>query len=366
MAWLWVLFLFHLSQNLGSGIGNVGSRRDACPYLAAQTRGIGDSELAISGGLSVEGRGRKELWAEGRDINEDSRTLRKPWENGHFHGSKGATRDPGRYMGQRGKHNHSRKLLAEGVERGNKIKHRARLQTGLRAWLQLQWDDKQLHHGKGEEHFEEPWELRSKPNSPGHLWALSYLNPQMVKHGREALYEQLHWDDAQGLTNLTLFDCPQGITAQTMASTTRGHGHDRRGSTHRANKRSSMLEGRMGCKPLEHLIAKATTTYWDEMDEGNRKLIDDWEAEIKQGSEPEEEIDDWRTMVPDPWNTRGRITQFKHTLYLYFLMKRLLGKAMEHISMGMSVTMQGLPSYKKRHGENPLLVAQIGHQDGSN
>lgn len=52
-------------------------------------------------------------------------------------------------------------------------------------------------------------------------------------------------------------------------------------------------------------------------------------------------------MVLDPGTTRGRITKLKHTLYLYFLMKSLLGKALEQIFVGMAVTMQGLPNYKK-------------------
>ena len=61
----------------------------------------------------------------------------------------------------------------------------------------------------------------------------------------------------------------------------------------------------------------------------------------------EEETDNWRTLVPDPGNTHGRIKQFKQTLYLYWLVKSLLGKAMEHISVGMAVTLQGMPNYKK-------------------
>ena len=40
-------------------------------------------------------------------------------------------------------------------------------------------------------------------------------------------------------------------------------------------------------------------------------------------------MENYRTLVPDPKNTRGRITEFKKTLYLYSLMKSLFGKAME-------------------------------------
>lgn len=79
--WLGSAFCY-LSQHIGSGIGNVGSRRGAGPYPVAQTRGIGDNGLSIAGVLSAKGRGRKELWAGGQDIRHDSRMLRKPYENG--------------------------------------------------------------------------------------------------------------------------------------------------------------------------------------------------------------------------------------------------------------------------------------------
>ena len=85
----------------------------------------------------------------------------------------------------------------------------------------------------------------------------------------------------------------------------------------------------MGKKSVEHLIIEVTKAYREEMDEGIRKLLEEWEEEIKQGSETKEYMDNWRTLVLDPGNTCGRITQFKQTLYMYWLMKSLLGKAME-------------------------------------
>lgn len=75
--------------------------------------------------------------------------------------------------------------------------------------------------------------------------------------------------------------------------------------------------------------------------------MEDWEEEIKKESETEEEMENWRTLVPNPGNTRGRITQFKQTIYLYYLMKSLIRKAMDKIYVGMVVIVQGLPNYKK-------------------
>jgi len=44
------------------------------------------------------------------------------------------------------------------------------------------------------------------------------------------------------------------------------------------------------------------------MDEGIHKLLKEWEKGIKQDSEIEEDMNNWRTLVPNPGNTRGRIT----------------------------------------------------------
>lgn len=63
-------------------------------------------------------------------------------------------------------------------------------------------------------------------------------------------------------------------------------------------------------------------------------------------------MENWRTLIPNPGNTCGRISQFKKTLYLYWLMKSLLGKAMEEISVGMAVTVQGMSNYKKDMEKN--------------
>ena len=61
----------------------------------------------------------------------------------------------------------------------------------------------------------------------------------------------------------------------------------------------------------------------------------------------EEEMEAWREVFPDLGNTKGRLTQFKHTLYLYWLIKSLMGKAMEQLSMGVAMTLQDMPNYKK-------------------
>jgi len=83
-----------------------------------------------------------------------------------------------------------------------------------------------------------------------------------------------------------------------------------------------------------------------EKNEGIHKILEEWEEEVKQDSVKNEEMEDRRTLVPDPGNTKGKITQLKHALYLYWLMKSLLRKAMEQISVGTVVIVQDMTNYK--------------------
>lgn len=45
--------------------------------------------------------------------------------------------------------------------------------------------------------------------------------------------------------------------------------------------------------------------YREGTDVGISKLLEELEEEVKQGSEREEEMDNYRTLLPNPENTRG-------------------------------------------------------------
>lgn len=47
-------------------------------------------------------------------------------------------------------------------------------------------------------------------------------------------------------------------------------------------------------------------------------------------------MEDWEYLLPDPENTRGRMTLYKQALHVYWVMKTLLGKAMEQVAMEMA------------------------------
>lgn len=92
-------------------------------------------------------------------------------------------------------------------------------------------------------------------------------------------------------------------------------------------------------KSMERIIREAFEAYHEGTEEGIQKILDEWEEEVKQGSEIEEDMDDQSKLVSDPSNTRGQIMQFKQTLYLYWMMKSVLGKAMESTLVGMVISL---------------------------
>jgi len=58
-------------------------------------------------------------------------------------------------------------------------------------------------------------------------------------------------------------------------------------------------------------------------------------------------MEDWMDLMPDPGHTRGRMTLYKQSLHLYWVMKRLMAKAMEQIALEMAELSQGIPNLKK-------------------
>lgn len=70
------------------------------------------------------------------------------------------------------------------------------------------------------------------------------------------------------------------------------------------------------------------------------------EEEAIQG-QSESEMEDWEYLLPDIGNTRGRMTQYKQTLHVYWTIKRLMAKAMEQVVMEMVEMSQESPYLKK-------------------
>lgn len=150
----------------------------------------------------------------------------------------------------------------------------------------------------------------------------------------------------------------QGILA--MDHPGKRHGCGRWAQVPKKEKELSTSEHCRGRKSVERLISKDAEAYCEGIDEGIQKILEEWEEEVKQHSETNAKMDDQRTLVPDLGNTRGSIAQFKQTSYLYWLIKSLMGKDMEHISVSMVVTVQDMLSYKQ---EFQKVQFQLHKQD---
>lgn len=72
-------------------------------------------------------------------------------------------------------------------------------------------------------------------------------------------------------------------------------------------------------------------------------------------------MEDWEYLLPDLGNTRGRMPLYKQALHVYWVMKRLLAKAMEQVAMEMAELSQGISNLKR---ELNKLQITIMMQDG--
>jgi len=71
-------------------------------------------------------------------------------------------------------------------------------------------------------------------------------------------------------------------------------------------------------------------------------------------AQSDSEMEDWEFLVHDPGNTRGRMSLFKQSLHIYWVMKRLLAKALEQVATEMAELAQGVPNLRRE-----LRILQI-------
>jgi len=93
-----------------------------------------------------------------------------------------------------------------------------------------------------------------------------------------------------------------------MTRPARGRGRGRCGREPTPTNELSTSEPRRGREPVECLSSEAIATYREGTYASIRKLLEDWEGEIKHEGESKEEMENWRAVIQDPGNTRGRIT----------------------------------------------------------
>lgn len=128
----------------------------------------------------------------------------------------------------------------------------------------------------------------------------------------------------------------------------RGRGRHNRGRGRPAGKQEERepSPARKYRKTLEKKIQFAEQAYRENTNKDIRRIIQDLEEEVAQ-AQSGSEMEDWEYLLPDPGNTRGRMTLYKQALHLYWLMKRLLAKAMEQVAIEMVELSQGIPNLKR-------------------
>ena len=76
------------------------------------------------------------------------------------------------------------------------------------------------------------------------------------------------------------------------------------------------------------------------------------EEVIQEQSEPE--MENWEFLLLDPGNTRSRMTLYKQSIHVYWVMKHLLAKALEQDATKMAELAQGGPNLRRE-----LRIIQI-------
>lgn len=135
-----------------------------------------------------------------------------------------------------------------------------------------------------------------------------------------------------------------------MARSGRGRGRGGRGRPRQetqggriANSSGGPCRGR---RTTLTAVQEAARAYQEGTDEDIRRIIQNMESSILEeqwGSETEEIAEE----VTDPGNTRGRMTLYRQYLHIYWVLKRLLAKALEQGAKEMAELANGVPNIQK-------------------
>jgi len=106
---------------------------------------------------------------------------------------------------------------------------------------------------------------------------------------------------------------------------------------------------------MNRQVRNAERAYCRDTHSGIRRIIQHLEEEAI-GEQSESEMEDWEYLLPDPGNTRGRMTLYKQALHVYWVMKRLLPKAMEQVAMEMAKLSQGILNLKKELNKLQITI----------
>lgn len=158
----------------------------------------------------------------------------------------------------------------------------------------------------------------------------------------------------------------QGSRAREYNVSEAGRGRGRRGrrghgqAGQQEQGRTKTAGKKRGRKTLKWQVQYAEMAYSKDTHADIRRIIQHLEEEAIQ-EQSGSEMEDWEYPLPDPGNTRRCMSLYKQALHVYWVMKRLLAKAMEQVAMEMAELAQGIPNLKR---EMNNLQITLMTQDG--
>ena len=112
-----------------------------------------------------------------------------------------------------------------------------------------------------------------------------------------------------------------------------------------------------GHKTINSALYEAEQAYNLETNADIRIIIDAMEERVSEDpSDPE--MDEWFSQLPDPGNTRGRLTLYRRALHTYWVLKHLLAKVMEQVAIEMLEMAQETATAKQKVANVEELMRQ--------
>ena len=112
------------------------------------------------------------------------------------------------------------------------------------------------------------------------------------------------------------------------SSRKRGQGQGRRMQEKGESSRQDSKPAKPPRRTVNHRIRRAERAYQRNTNPAVRRVMQFLEEESLQ-DQSEDEMADWEFLLHDLGHTRGRMSLFKQSLHIYWVMKRLMAKALE-------------------------------------
>lgn len=94
------------------------------------------------------------------------------------------------------------------------------------------------------------------------------------------------------------------------------------------------------------VVQEAIRAYREGTSEDIRRIIQDMEANLRE-EQSDSETEEWAEMIRDSGNTWGRMTLYRQSLHIYWVLKCLLAKVLEQVVKEMVEISNGMPNLQK-------------------